>query len=84
MGGVRAVRLFVHDSEEVISAMFNYNRLASINEVVLSIPMPGRTPDLYCDRVSRLTTDSLAMRIFHKYDGFEVLGLRLADGNYLV
>ena len=46
--------------------------------------MPGRTPNLYCDRASRLPTDSLAMLIFHKYDGFEVLGLRLADGNYLV
>ena len=74
MGRVRAVRLFVHDSEEVIRAMFNFNRLASSNKVDLSIPMPGRTPDLYCHRVSRLTTESLAMRIFNKYDGFEVLG----------
>ena len=46
MGRVRAARLFVHDSEEVIRAMFTFNRLASINKVVLSIPMPGRTPDL--------------------------------------
>ena len=36
--------------------------------------MLGRTPDFSCDRVSRLTTDSLAKRFFHKYYGFEVLG----------
>ena len=36
--------------------------------------MPRRTPDLSCDRVFRLTTDSLAMWFSHKYYGFDVLG----------
>ena len=36
--------------------------------------MPGRTPDLCCDRLSQLTTDSLAMQFFNKYYRFEVLG----------
>ena len=36
--------------------------------------MPGSTADLSCNRVSRLTTDSLAMLFFRKYYGFEILG----------
>ena len=54
-----------------------------INKLVSSIPMPGHTPDLPYDRVSRLTTDSLSMRYSHKHLLVLSIGLRLADGYYL-
>ena len=82
MGRVRAVRQFVHDVEEVISTLGNYSQINFINELVLAVLMPGRTPDLSFDRVSRLTTDSLALRFFHEYYWFGVLELCLAGLNY--
>ena len=82
LGRVRTVRQFVHDVEEVISKLGNSSQINFINELVLAVLMPGRTPDLSFDHASRLTTDSLALRFFHEYYWFGVLGLRLAGLNY--
>ena len=71
-GRVRAVRQFVHDSDEVIRLLPVFYLINFINNLLLEIPRPGRTPDLFCDRVSWLTTDSLSMRYSHEY----LLGLK--------
>ena len=49
-----------------------------MNELILEVLMPGRTPDVSFDRVSLLTTDSLALQFFHEYYWFGILELRLA------
>ena len=83
LGRVRAARQFVHDVEEVISPLGNSSQINFRNELVLAVLMPARKdPDLSFDRVSRLTTDSLALRFFHEYYWFGVFGLHLAGLNY--
>ena len=61
----------------MISTLPNSSQINFIIGLVLAVLMPGRTPDLSFDRVSRLTTDSLTLRFFHEYHWFGVLELPL-------